>query len=113
MIMKVLVSAGVIVCASELAKRSTTLSALLISLPLVSLLSFVWVYWESKDVIKVADLSTSTLLLVVPSLMFFVILSPCLRNGVNFWLALAIACAGTAISYSVYYFVLDSIGWKI
>ena len=55
---KVLLSAGVIVLASELAKRSTLLGALIVSLPLVSVLAMSWLYVETGDARRVASLST-------------------------------------------------------
>ena len=50
---KILLSSLVLVAVSEIAKRSSTLGALLASLPLTSLLAFVWLYLDTGDVQKV------------------------------------------------------------
>ena len=60
-VLKFIISALVIVLASEIAKRSTVLSAIIIALPLVSLLTFIWIYNESKDVVRIAKLSEEIL----------------------------------------------------
>ena len=54
-ILKVLISASIIVLATEISKRSSVLAAFIIALPLVSLLTFCWIYYESKDTLKIAN----------------------------------------------------------
>src|SRR4051812_7350602 len=73
-LIKVLVSALLIAGISELSKRSTLAGGLLASLPLVSLLSFIWIYVETRDTAKIASLSWSVFWLVIPSLGLFVAL---------------------------------------
>ncbi len=97
--LKILLSAGIIVAVSELAKRSTLLAAVLASLPLTSLLALVWIYIESGEVDKIVQLSTEIFWLVIPSLALFLILPWCLKLGLGFWLSLLTASAGTALCY--------------
>ncbi|MGH8528257.1 MAG: DUF3147 family protein [Nevskiales bacterium] len=96
---KLLLSAVVIVLISELAKRNTLAGALLASLPLTSLLAFIWVYWETRDAARIATLSLDIFWLVFPSLALFLVLPWLLQRGTNFWLALPLACAVTAMCY--------------
>lgn len=96
---KVLVSAILIVAISELAKRSSALGALLASLPVTSLLAFIWLYRETHSIEKVALLSTGIFWLVLPSLLLFVLLPWFLRLGWGFWLSLGLACGLTAFGY--------------
>jgi hypothetical protein len=98
---KVLISAGVIVAVSELAKRSGLLGAALASLPLTSLLAFVWLYLETGDIELVAKLSTDIFWLVIPSLLLFVVLPVMLRAGMGFWLSLLAASAASIIGYGL------------
>ena len=92
-------SAAVIVAVSEIAKRYSFMAALLASLPLTSLLAFIWLYIDTKDANKVAALSTDIMWLVLPSLVFFIVLPIAIKQGVHFWLALAIAGGLTALAY--------------
>ena len=98
---KVLITALVVVAVSETAKRSSLLGALIASLPLTSLLAFVWRYLDTRDTARVASLSTDILWLVLPSLVLFVMLPALLRQGWGFWSSLGVASACTALAYSV------------
>ena len=49
---KTILTAIIIIIVSEIAKKSSLLAAIIISIPLTSLLAFIWVYWESKDTEK-------------------------------------------------------------
>ncbi len=97
--LKIILSAVVLVAVSEIAKRSSFLGAALASLPLTSLLAFVWLYLDSGEVQRVSDLSQGIFWLVLPSLVLFIALPLLLRGGVGFWLSLAIACLATAVAY--------------
>ena len=46
---KTIFTALIIVIVSEIAKKSTFLGALIISVPLTSLLAFIWLYFDTKD----------------------------------------------------------------
>ena len=60
---------GVIIAAvSEIARRSPTLGGLILSLPLVSILAFVWLWRETGDGERIAALSQSTFWYVLPTL---------------------------------------------
>lgn len=92
-IVKVLVSAVLIVAIAELAKRATFLGSLLASLPVVSLLAFVWLYLDTRSVEKVAALSNGIFWLVLPSLSLFLVLPVLLRRTGDFFLSLGVAVA--------------------
>ncbi len=98
------------VAISELAKRSTVLGAVLASLPLTSLLAIVWLYGETRDTARVADLASSILWLVLPSLVFFLVLPVLLRRGLAFAPSLAAATALTAVSYCLMLVLLRRFG---
>jgi len=63
-IVKTLITACIIVGVSELAKRSVFASAFLLSLPLTSLLAFIWIYIESNDSAKIINMSYAVFWLV-------------------------------------------------
>lgn len=98
-VIKLAVSASLIVLISEIAKRSTGFAALVASLPLTSLLAFVWLGVEGAPPERIADLSSQIFWLIVPSLVLFPLLAVLLRMGVNVWGSLAMASAATAIAY--------------
>ena len=97
--LKIILSAVVLVAVAEIAKRSSFWGAALASLPLTSLLAFVWLYLDSGEVQRVSALSQGIFWLVLPSLVLFIVLPLLLRVGVGFWLSLAISCLATAGAY--------------
>ncbi len=98
-LVKVVVSALIVVAISEIAKRHSGFAALVASLPLTSLLAFVWLHLEGVPAEKVAGLSWQIFWLVIPSLVLFVLLPLLLRNGVGFWTSLAVSVAAAAGTY--------------
>jgi len=102
LLLKALISGAIVAAASEVARRSSLLGAVLISLPLTSVLAAVWLYRDTRDSEQVAQLSWSILWVIVPSVVFFVVLPVALRRGVGFVPALLLACAATVIAYAVW-----------
>ena len=96
-----MLSALVIVAVSEIAKRSSLLGALLASLPLTSLLAFVWLYLDTGDTQKVAALSSDIFWLVLPSLPLFLLLPVMIKMEWGFWFSLAGAMMVTAVCYGL------------
>jgi len=70
-LVKVVVSALVIAFASELAKRDSFWGALLVALPLTSVLAVSWLYVETRDNVLVTRFARDIFLLVPGSLVFF------------------------------------------
>ena len=97
--LKIALSALIIVAVAEVAKRTTFWAAALASLPLTSVLAFVWLYLDTGDVQKIATLSGSIFWLVLPSLLLLVLLPVLLRSGWGFWASLAASSAVTALAY--------------
>lgn len=98
-LLKTIISALLIAGISELGKRSPLMGGLLASLPLTSLLAFVWLYAETRDPASIAQLSHSILWLVLPSLLLFVMLPFLLKRQMPFYPALLLSCLVTAAAY--------------
>lgn len=110
---KVLVTAVVVVAVSELGKRSSFWGAVLASLPLTSLLAFVWLYRSTGNVQAIASLSHGIFWLVLASLPLFLILPALLKNGVGFWPAFAASCVVTVGLYFGLVWVLGRFGVRL
>ncbi|MDP1638850.1 MAG: DUF3147 family protein [Candidatus Nitrotoga sp.] len=107
---KVIISALLIVAVSEIAKRSTGFAALVASLPLTSLLAFVWLHMETSSSDKIAELSSQIFWLVLPSLLLFLLLPLLLRHGLSFWVSLGLSMTATAGCYIAFLPLLRRIG---
>lgn len=100
LIIKAAVSGVLIALISEIARRSPGWGGLLASLPLTSLLAMIWLWRDTKDPLRVADLAASTMWFFVPSLPLFVVVPWMLRGGWGFWPTILVACALTIALYA-------------
>jgi hypothetical protein len=98
-ILKALLSGIIIMAVSEIAKRNPAFGALIVSLPLVSLLAILWLWRDTGDTERIAAHAQATFWYVLPSLPMFLALPALLRHGVGFWIALAVSCALTILLY--------------
>ena len=112
-LIKVLITSLLVVAVSEIAKRSSLMAGILASIPLVSVLGFIWLYFDTKNVEKIIDLSTSIFWLVIPSLALFIILPILLKKGVGFYPGLGIASSVTVVCYYFMIIVLGKVGIKL
>jgi hypothetical protein len=112
-LIKVAISAALIVAVSEISKRSTFIGALLASLPLVSVLGMLWLYIDTKDTEKVARLSSSIFWLVLPSLVLFPVLACALRAKWNFYASLGTSIAAMLACYGLMVALLNKLGIKL
>jgi hypothetical protein len=110
LILKFALSAAVIVAVSEIAKRSSPMAALIASLPLTSVLAMIWLYAETGDSARVAQLSSGIFWLVLPSLALFLVLPVLLRAGMGFYLSLTLAGLVTISAYGLMTLLLRQAG---
>jgi hypothetical protein len=107
---KIAITALLIVAVSEIAKRNSFWAAALASLPITSLLAFIWLYVETGDTGRIAALSQGVFWLVLPSLVLFLALPLLLRAGWSFWPSLAAASGATAVAYAALIWFLPKVG---
>jgi hypothetical protein len=112
-VIKILITSGLVVAISEIAKRSSMMAGILASIPLISVLGFIWLYLDTKEVEKISNLSTSIFWLVIPSLALFVTLPILLKKGIGFYPSLGIATSVTVVCYYLMIIVLGKFGIKL
>jgi len=110
---KILVSGLIVALASEVSKRSSWLGGLIVALPLVSILTLCWLYFETRDLAKVTALSYSIVWFVLPSLAFFLILPWMIRLGLGFIPATTISCLGMLILFYGFSKILGTMGIQL
>ena len=84
-IARVATAAVIIVAVAELSKRSPRYGALLLSLPLTSILAFAFSWQQHHDMQAVSKLARETLVLVPLGLPFFIPLACAAHFGWSFW----------------------------
>ena len=96
---KAALSGVIIAIASEVARRWPGWGALIVSLPLVSVLAMIWLWRDTHDPVRLATHAEATFWFVLPSLPMFLLIPLMLRQGASFWAALAAGCALTIALY--------------
>ena len=110
LITKYLITAGLVVLVSEVAKRSDKLGGLMAALPIVTLITLVWLHLESQPLDKIANHARYTLWYVLPTLPMFVVF-PLLLARVGFWPALGLGVLITLVCFVALGWLLR--GWGI
>lgn len=96
---KALVSGVLIVAIAEIGKRQPALAALVASLPLVSVLGMMLLWYGRPDAPNMAAHAEATFFYVLPSLPMFLLIAWMLRHGFGFWWSLLAGCALTVGLY--------------
>lgn len=100
-VVKVLLVSVLITLINQVAKYNITLGALLKALPLISLISFVWLYYTTNsNSTLISKFSSDTFWLVLPTLPLFPIFSYLLKyTKLGFWSSLIISTVIMIICY--------------
>lgn len=112
LIVKYLVTAGVVVLVSEMAKRSDKLGGLIAALPLVTFLALIWLYVENQPTEKIANHAWYTFWYVVPTLPMFLAF-PLLLEKIGFWPSLLSSIVICVISFIVFSFIVRQFGIEL
>ena len=112
-IFKCTFSGLIIALVSEVAKRSPAFGALIVSLPLVSILAMIWLWRDTGDSARVASHVEATFWYVIPSLPMFLLMPALLRHGVGFWASLAAGCAVTIVLYALTVMIAAKFGIRL
>lgn len=113
LILKAAISGIIVAVASEIARRWPGIGGLIVSLPLVSLLAFLWLWRDTGDIERVAQLAQSAFWFFLPSMPMFLVLPAMLRLGVGFWIALALSVALTVVLYSGMFWLAPRLGIRL
>ncbi|MHC4880166.1 MAG: hypothetical protein ACYTGL_27265 [Planctomycetota bacterium] len=100
------VIAGLVVAGvSEVADRHPRLGALLLTLPIVSIVAFVSVWQKEHDVSTISRLARETLVLVPLGLPFFIPLAFSQRLGLNFWCAFLVGLVLASVTIGLWFWL--------
>lgn len=108
--LKAALTAILVIAISETSKRSPSLAAVLASLPLTSVLAFIWLYYDTGDTAKVSALSASIFWFVLPSLILFVAFPVLVKMGLSFWVSLGLSSVLTFLGYLAMTRILGAFG---
>jgi hypothetical protein len=98
LVVKYLITAALVVLVSEVARRGDRAGAFIASLPLVTVLTLIWLYVEKQPTEKLANHAWYTFWYVLPTLPMF-LLFPLLLPRIGFWPTLGASAALTIASF--------------
>lgn len=104
-ITKYFITAGLVVLISELAKRSDKLGAVIAALPIVTVLTLIWLYVEKQPEFKIANHAYYTFWYILPTLPMFLAF-PALLPRIGFWPTLLVGIAITAACFWLFTLLL-------
>ncbi|HEY4070260.1 MAG TPA: DUF3147 family protein [Sphingomicrobium sp.] len=113
LIIKAAISGVIVASVSEIARRYPGWGGLVASLPLTSLLAMLWLWRDTGDGERVAELSMSALWFFLPSVPLFIALPLLLRSGVGFWPSMVLVIVGTLMLYALMFWAAPKIGLKL
>lgn len=108
-ITKYLLTAGMVVFISEVAKRSDRLGGFIAALPLMTLLTLVWLFVENQPEEKIANHAYYTFWYVIPTLPMF-LLFPYLLPKLGFWMAMGASVIAIVICFGIFVLAIKSFG---
>ncbi|CAN5663950.1 hypothetical protein BH24DEI1_BH24DEI1_01750 [soil metagenome] len=108
--LKYLISAGLVVAISEVAKRSDRAGAVLGALPWVTTLAMIWLFVERQGDDKIANHAYYTFWYVLPTLPMFLLIPYLLKRGLGFPVVLVSALVSTGVLFVVYVWALKRFG---
>ena len=111
-ITKYLLTAGIVILVSELAKRSDKLGGLVAALPLVTVVTLVWLYLENQSMEKISNLAWYTFWYVLPTLPMFIAF-PLLLPKLGFWPTLISSILITMASFGGFAILLRRFGIEL
>lgn len=114
-ILKYLITAGIIVIVSEVAKKSDKLGAFIVAMPMVTILAMVWIFMDTGQeqgdkVRKLSDHAAYTFWYVVPTLPMFLVMPLLFKKGIHFSFVMVIYCLGTFAIFYVWAKLLEKFG---
>jgi hypothetical protein len=109
-IVKILITVAVVISASEIAKRFPALGAMVVALPITSIIAMSFLYYDTKDSTKLSEFSRSIPPVVIPSIAFFYAFSYLIDRSFSFVMAILLASLIMLSIYGLYLFLLTRIG---
>ncbi|HAT39463.1 DUF3147 family protein [Polynucleobacter necessarius] len=111
-ITKYLLTAGMVVFISEVAKRSDKLGGFIAALPLITLFTLTWLYIENQPEEKIANHAYYTFWYVIPTLPMF-LRFPCLLPRLGFWMTLGASIVVTVFCFDLFTLMMKNFGVEL
>jgi hypothetical protein len=107
-LLKLVITGAIIVIITEIAKINIKLAAVITAMPLVTILSILWMYYEGATNEKISFYLINTLTYIIPTIPMFIFF-PYLLSKTNFFITLGISIMLIGLSAFLLNFILKVI----
>ena len=111
-VLKIIITAVIIVIITEIAKFNDRMGGLIAALPITTFIIFFWLHFENNSVEKISNHASYTLLYVLPTLPMFLVF-PYLINKFGFYWSIIISAVITTFFIVLVHFLTKKYGYKI
>jgi len=101
-IVKIFISAFIIAIVSEIAKKFPSVGGLIAAMPITTLLTMFWIYYENKDLSLISNFLLSVVTGTIISFIFFIAAIFFFKKGLNFYLSVFLSMIILGIAVFVY-----------
>ncbi|PJZ29498.1 DUF3147 family protein [Leptospira kmetyi] len=112
LILKYAITSGLVVLISEIARRNDRIGGLIASLPIVTILTLLWLQFEKAEHEKISNHAYYTFWFVIPTLPMFLIF-PKLYSSFGFWPSLGVSIVFTVFLFIGFSLILEKVGIKL
>lgn len=115
-LLKYLITSGLVVLISEVARRYDRMGALIAALPMVTVLAMTWMFVELKggeQTEKIANHAYYTFWYVIPTLPMFLLIPWMLRRGYHYGWSLLSGCLLTVLLFVITAWVMKRFGVEL
>ena len=107
-LLKLVITSVIVVMITEIAKVNIKLAAVITAMPLVTILSILWMYYEGATNEKISFYLINTLTYIIPTIPMFIFF-PYLLSKTNFFITLGISIMLIGLSAFLLNFILKVI----
>ena len=96
-VLKIIITALIIVIVTEIAKFNDRIGGLIAALPITTFIILFWMHYENNSIEKISNHASYTLLYVLPTLPMFLVFPFCIHKF-GFWMTILICIVLTLFS---------------
>ena len=111
-VLKIIITALIIVIVTEIAKFNDRIGGLIAALPITTFLILFWLYYEDVSTIKISNHMTYTLLYILPTIPMFLLFPFCI-NKFGFWISIVISVFVTLICTLLMHYLSKNFNFKL
>ena len=111
-VLKIIITALIIVIITEIAKFNDRIGGLIAALPITTFIIFFWLHFENNSVEKISNHASYTLLYVLPTLPMFLFF-PYLIRKFGFYFSIIISVLITTLFIFLVHYWTKKYGYKI